>query len=78
MGLVDLPSLLTIEEAADFLRLDLLHIRRAVVAGELPAVRVDGRLLIDTQRLLEELGVCMTSAAGPRVTVVRAEPEADQ
>ena len=56
MELVDLPRLLTLEQAATFLRVAPLDVRRSATAGELPIVRLDGQLLVDTRALLRELG----------------------
>lgn len=73
MTLLDLPDLLTLEQAADFLRLDRLSIRRAIAAGELPVVRSAGRCLIDTGSLLSELGVPVAQSARPRLSVIDRE-----
>jgi len=70
MALLDLPDLLTLEQAADFLRVDLLSIRRAGAAGELPLVRSDGRYLVDTMSLLSELGVPVAQRGQPQLSVV--------
>jgi hypothetical protein len=57
MALLDLPDLLTLEQAAALLRVDALSVRRAMAAGELPMVALHGQRFIDTKALLSELGV---------------------
>ena len=63
MALKDLPLLMTLDEAGQFLRLSPLAIRQAAASGELPLVDVDGDVFVDTHGLLQELGVVMTTSA---------------
>jgi hypothetical protein len=62
MALRDLPVLMTLEAAADFLRLPRLATYEAALAGDLPLVLVEGETLVDTHQLLEDLGVVMAPA----------------
>lgn len=56
-----LPSLMTLAEAADFLRLEINDVYEAAETGELPIVR-DGRwVFVDTLELLVELGIDLGS-----------------
>jgi excisionase family DNA binding protein len=57
MDLVDLPHLLTVEQAAAFLRLTAEQVNEAIADGELTVVRLDRAVLVDTSVLLEELGI---------------------
>lgn len=74
MTLPDLPDLLTLEQAADFLRIDVLSVRRAAVAGELAVVRSEGRYLVDTNTLLSELGVPLVPRGRPQLSLVDRRP----
>ena len=73
MELHDLPLLLTVEQAADFLRLSMLEVQRAIASGELTSVRCDGTRYVDTSRLLQEMGVQLSASTLdiPRRTVDR-------
>lgn len=57
MDLQHLPRLLTVEEAATFLRLTTDEVIQAIAGGELTVVRLDEAVFVDTDVLLEELGV---------------------
>jgi hypothetical protein len=62
VALHDLPPVLTLGQAALFLRLDHKAVLDAAHAGELPVIQLAPQLLIDTHRLLEELGVRVEKA----------------
>ena len=70
MDLSDLPRLLTVDQAAEFLRLRPDEVRQGVADGDLPVVRADGAVLVDTDQLLEGLGVDMGRCDGERVQEV--------
>jgi len=72
MVLLDLPDLLTVEQAGALLRLDALSVRRALVAGELPTVALHGKRLIDTKALLSELGVTFGPQSAPEALAIVA------
>jgi hypothetical protein len=74
MALLDLPTLLTFEQAASFLRMDVLEVRRAAAAGDLPLVRSGERCFVDTRCLLLELGVALSPCAAPQLSLLQ-EPE---
>ena len=57
MQLCDLPAVLTVGQAASFLRISHRAVIDAVHTGELPAMQLAPQILIDTRQLLEELGV---------------------
>lgn len=57
MSLSRLPGAMTVEQAADFLRLSTQQIAEAIGSGELAVVRVDGIDLVDTAKLLSDLGI---------------------
>lgn len=57
MTLEDLPPLLTLAQAAEFLHLGPDVLLDGIVAGELATVCVAGVTYVDTARLLFELGV---------------------
>jgi len=57
MDLEDLPRLLTIEQAATFLRLTVEQVDQAIADGELAVHRVDRIVFVDTIALLDDLGV---------------------
>ena len=61
MELHELPALLTIEAAAEFLRLSTVEVRRAMMNGDLPTVRHCGTCYVDARCLLGELGVCTSN-----------------
>lgn len=63
MALHDLPPVLTLDQAAMFLRLDHKTLLDAAHAGELPVIQLVPQLLVDTQQLLEELGVRIEESA---------------
>ena len=70
MVLLDLPDLLTVEQTAALLRIDVLSVRRAVAAGELPVATSHGTRLIDTKALLSELGVRFGPHSAPETSRV--------
>ncbi len=55
MSPADLPPILTIEEAAAFLRISRASGYRAARRGELPCLRVGGLLRVSRDRLLQWL-----------------------
>lgn len=57
MDLQHLPRLLTVEEAATFLRLTADEVSQAIGDGDLTVVRLDEAVFVDTDALLEELGI---------------------
>ncbi len=78
MTLDNLPPLLTLAQAAEFLHLDLDAVLDGIVAGELATVSVAGVTYLDTARLLFELGVILPPAragyAEPGATSLSATP----
>jgi excisionase family DNA binding protein len=70
MVLLDLPDVLTVEQAAALLRIDVLSVRRALAAGELPITTSRGNRLIDTKALLSELGVRFGPHSAPEMSRV--------
>lgn len=70
MVLLNLPDLLTVEEAAALLRIDVLSVRRALASGELPMATSHGARLIDTKALLSELGVRFGPHSAPETSRV--------
>ena len=48
---------LTVPEVAEILRTDPRTIRRAIQAGHISAVRVNGVVRIPTQRFIDEMGL---------------------
>ena len=64
MDLEDLPRLLTIEQAATFLRLTAGQVRTAISDGELAVIWLDDSVLIDTAALLADLGVDVHRCGG--------------
>lgn len=57
MRIKDLPPVMTIDQTALFLRLDVDVVAEGAICGDLPLVVVDGALMIHTDQLLAELGV---------------------
>ena len=57
MRINDLPPVMTIEQTASFLRLDVDVVAEGAVCGDLPLVVVDGALMVHTDQLLAELGI---------------------
>lgn len=60
-----LPSLMTLAETADFLRLGIDEVYEAAETGEVPVVRYGRRLFVDTLELLVELGIDPRSLPSP-------------
>jgi excisionase family DNA binding protein len=56
-GLLELPALLSVEQACELLGLSRSAGYRAVATGDLPSVRFGCRLYVPTARLLELLGL---------------------
>lgn len=54
MGEVPLPKVLTVTEAAEWLRVSDTVIRRAIASGRLPAIRLGRAYRIDT-RIIENM-----------------------
>jgi excisionase family DNA binding protein len=52
----DLPSVITVAEAAQFMRIGLNTCYSAVKRGEVPCSRVGGRILISKHVLMDLLG----------------------
>lgn len=66
MSFADLPPTLTVEEAGRLLGISRSSAYRAVERGELPAIRLAGRLHVPTPRLLALLGIeVQPDAPGP-------------
>lgn len=57
MRINDLPPVMTLEQTAVFLRLDVDVVAEGAICGDLPLVVVDGSLMIHTDQLLMELGI---------------------
>lgn len=74
MNLSHLPPALSVEQVADFLRLSADDIVDAMGNGELAVVLVDGTALVDTERLLSDLGIDRRLVReGPHDQRLRAE-----
>jgi excisionase family DNA binding protein len=54
---------LTVSEAAPLLRLSDMTLYRAIHAGQFPAVRIRGRLIIPTRAIDEMIAAAMTDGA---------------
>ena len=54
--LAELPAAISVEEAGRLLGISRALAYRAVKTGEIPAVRIQGRILVPTPRLLTMLG----------------------
>jgi excisionase family DNA binding protein len=57
LGLLELPALLSVEQACELLGLSRSAGYRAAAAGHIPTIRWGHRLYVPTTRLLELLGV---------------------
>lgn len=55
--LADLPRRLIIEQAAAFLKIPPILAHRAVETGDLPMINMGGQPIVDTGRLLADLGI---------------------
>jgi excisionase family DNA binding protein len=64
MDLGDLPHLLTVQQAATFLRLTAGQVRAAISDGELTVVQLGDAILVDTGALLADLGVDVHRCGG--------------
>jgi len=56
MDLLELPPTITVERAGELLGLSRSAAYRAASAGELPIIRLGGRLRVPTPRLMALLG----------------------
>jgi excisionase family DNA binding protein len=63
-GLLDGKLFADVPETAKILRYDERTVRRAIEAGEIPAVRAGERWLVPTAWLREQAGLGGSSAAG--------------
>jgi excisionase family DNA binding protein len=61
----ELPTVLTVQEAAKFLRLNVKTIYEAIEAGTFPARRIGRRIVIHRDALLDWLS-CKDGVAGQR------------
>ncbi len=61
---VSLPAALDVRMAAQLLRMSPRSVYRAIASGDLPSVRLGGRVLIPTATLLVMLGVSRQRAEG--------------
>jgi hypothetical protein len=52
-----LPTLLSLQQAARFLRVRLDDVQAAVADGALPAVRIDDAVYVPSRRLLLAMGI---------------------
>ena len=57
MNVQDLPAVMTVDAAARFLRISRLAAEEGSHSGDLPAVDLDGVLVVNTRELLVEMGV---------------------
>ncbi len=55
MKTLEIPALLSVQEAAAHLRISKATTYRLIAAGELPAVRVGGQLRVDPDELRDYL-----------------------
>jgi excisionase family DNA binding protein len=55
METLEIPALLSVQEAAAHLRISKATAYRLIAAGEVPAVRVGGQLRVDRDELREYL-----------------------
>jgi excisionase family DNA binding protein len=62
--LTDLPPTISVEEAGKILGLSRTSAYRAASRGDLPTIRINGRLYVPTARLLALLG-CGTDTQAP-------------
>ncbi len=65
MTLADAPAVLTVEEAAQILRLGRSAAYEAVRRGEIPSIRVGRLVRIPTHRLAAMLGIPEKESAPP-------------
>lgn len=72
-GLADLPAVLTVEEAAQMLRIGRTAAYAAAKAGELPVIKLGRSLRVPTCKLAELLGEPLNEAR-PRA----GQPEGEE
>lgn len=53
MGLDNLPDIITIKELAEFLKISVLTVRRAIDAGELKAFKVGKAWRVEREAVIE-------------------------
>lgn len=58
------PPLITVDEAAELLRVTPAEVEDGVHAGEIPVTAQDGRLYIDAHALLADFGIWDTHPIG--------------
>lgn len=64
----DVPPLITVDEAAQLLRVTTTDIEHGVRAGDIPVTAHDGQLFIDAHALLADFGVWPNKPTSFRLT----------